>query len=127
MKGKIFLYCCIILFVYGCKSNNVRENLPFTFDQAILRDDLPDLIVACGTVSTADALLFKSVNSDSCIVGVVKCVSLYGQNFFRKGAKYSLQGIQDNIEDSLKNWIVQNQYKGKNYPVFLITHISKVE
>jgi hypothetical protein len=101
--------------------------LPFTFNQAILREDLPEFIVACGTVSTADALLFKSSNSDSCIVGIVQCVSLYGTSFFKKGAKYRLQVTQDYIEDSFKNWILFNQFKGKNYSTFLITHITKAE
>lgn len=125
MKVIIYLFCCVICLNCSCKPN-VQQNLPFTFDEAILMQDLY-FIMACGTVSIADALLFKSANSDSCIIGIVQCVSLYDQNFFKKGAEYSLQVTQNNIKDSLKNYIVQNGYKGKNYPVFLVTHISKAQ
>ena len=101
--------------------------MQFTFERAILTEDLPELTIPCGTVLVADALLFKSTNSDSCIVGIVQCVSLYEKDFFKKGGKYSLQVTQDRIQESLKNCIINNQYYGKNYPTFLITKVSKAE
>ena len=127
MKAKCLLYCVLTCFLIDCKPNSESRHLHFTFERAILEEDLPQLIVACGTVSTADALLFKSSNSDSSIVGIVQCVSLYGRNFFKKGEKYNLQVTQNNIQDSLKNCILNNQYAGKNYSTFLVTHIAKTK
>jgi hypothetical protein len=127
MKGKYFLYWMLTCFLIACQPHSGTRELHFTFERAILEEGLPELIVPCGTVSTADALLFKSSDSDSSIVGIVQCVSLYGRHFFTKGEKYNLQVTQDNIDDSLKNWILTNQYKGKNYSTFLITHITKAE
>ena len=126
MKTKYLFYYFILIFA-GCNPKPDAELLPFTFDQAILKKDPPELIIACGTVSTADALLFKSSNSDSCIVGIVQCISLYSTNFFKKGDKYNLRVAQQGIADSLQNWHVNNEYAGTKYSTFLITHITKVK
>jgi hypothetical protein len=123
---KYFL-CYFLLIFAGCNSRPATQSLPFTFDQAILKENPPELIIACGTVSTADALLFKSNNSDSCIIGIVQCLSLYRTDFFRKGNSYKLQVTKDGISDSLRDWMVNNQYAGTKYPTYLITHITKVE
>src|SRR5439155_26205824 len=104
MKKKHFFYFVLICFFIRCSSHPAKSL--FTLDQAILQEDLPELVIACGIVATANALLFKSSNNDSYIVGIIQCVNLYDSTFFKKGLKYSLQVTQNNLTECLKNDII---------------------
>ena len=79
----------------------------------------------CGVFAFAAAYLFSNDKNDSTWVGIIRCPEMAGENFYRKGVKYSIQRSKINIKDSLKGYIVNNPYLKKGYEAFLIIAIKK--
>ena len=119
----------LIYFVISICLNNshigkivVRTNHTLVRD-VILQSDL--LIVGCGNIAYADGYRFTLANSDSSIIGIIRCPDGYGENFFIRGTKYKVKLTNDHITDSLKNYSLMDPYEKHNYPTYLITEINK--
>ena len=129
----IYLYLRLLFLWFlsnSCESNKVggKEsawvNSQILTRNVILQSNL--LIVGCGTIAYADGFRFTLGNSDSSFIGIVRCPDGYGENFFVKGAKYTVAITNNHITDSLKYYSLVNPYEKSNFPVYLITEIKKI-
>ncbi len=126
MNKLFFLRLILVLITMNlsCSSSSPSslEN-PQKIQNVILQDFYK--VGACGTIAFAAAYVFTIENSDSAIIGIVRCPDTYDETFFLKGETYKVQLSKMNIEDSLIGYAITNPYLKLNYRKFLISKIYK--
>jgi hypothetical protein len=123
MKFSFIILIYAMLFLVSCgNKNNVGNSKELEREETVILESQTS-IVDCGNEAYAYAFKFKSMNSDSVFIGLIKCPDGYGDNYFTKDKKYIINYTNKNVTDRLKSYVVINPFEDAKLSIFLITDI----
>ncbi len=118
LKFALFIF---ILSSIQCRESSYKRD---ELNTHIKLDMSPPVLVGCGGFQLAYGFIYKN-EIDSSIVCIIRCPYEYGEGFFKKDSFYQVKLSSININDSLKDYVVENPFKDDKIQTYLITEIIK--